>query len=166
MSPIDELEQIALQIDPARLQGTPKRDATLNMRISDIDKASIATAAGRYGLSVTEYVLRIHYEIERVTRPATPNAQQPATKPVKQSGPRLVTQNAKTGKRSRRMSAADQLLPGPRRQRAQDAYIAELDSGKGVSEACAALGLHRTTPTDWRKDPAFAQREAAARGQA
>lgn len=57
---LDELAAAVKGIPAKRIGDCLNRQMTLNMRLSQVEKEGIKAAATRYGLTVTEYLLRLH----------------------------------------------------------------------------------------------------------
>lgn len=57
---LDALAAAVKGIPAGRIEEYMSRKMTLNMRLSQVEKEGIKAAATRYGLTVTEYLLRLH----------------------------------------------------------------------------------------------------------
>jgi uncharacterized protein (DUF1778 family) len=58
-------------IPASEIQSALRRTARLNLLVTPQQKAEVRAAADRYGLSMTEYLLRLHALVEaRVGRPS------------------------------------------------------------------------------------------------
>ena len=149
---LDELSDVARRIDPERLKGVPRRTATINMRLTDIDKASIVAAADKAKRSLTDYLITLHYEFERV-RTERITVMQPVKKPVMQivnATPRKST-----------------LSPGTAKKKAR--FLELIAGGMNNPSALEAMECSRkavNTIHQWRKlDPDFAAAYQAIRDQ-
>jgi len=62
----DELAERLRAIPPERLSKLLNRGTTINFRLSVVEKDQIGQRANRFGLSMTEYLLRLHAVAETV----------------------------------------------------------------------------------------------------
>ena len=65
---LDELAEMLRKVSPARLETALRKTETLNVRATLSDKTSIQQAAKRYRLTVTEYLVRLHWFAEAIQR--------------------------------------------------------------------------------------------------
>ena len=61
---IDRLADLLRSVSPRRLDTFLAKRASLSMRLSETDLAGMKKVAGRCGLTVTEYLTRLHYFAE------------------------------------------------------------------------------------------------------
>jgi len=57
----DELAQVLAGVGPVRLRQALTKSETVTIRITMADKLSMQRTASRCGLSVTEYLTRLHW---------------------------------------------------------------------------------------------------------
>lgn len=65
---LDELADMLRKVPLARLETVLRKTETLNVRATLSDKTSIQQAAKRYRLTVTEYLVRLHWFAEAIQR--------------------------------------------------------------------------------------------------
>lgn len=71
--PADNVEDIRLQkladllkdIDPEQVKKMIRKDATLQIRLTESDKNDIRTMASKLGIPISEYLLRCHWIISK-----------------------------------------------------------------------------------------------------
>lgn len=66
----DALAQILKNVPADKLRAVLKRDRMFTFRLSEVDRETLDTVAKAMGLSVGEYLLRIHYHTLEVMRQA------------------------------------------------------------------------------------------------
>lgn len=57
---LDDLAERMRGVDPARISGALRKEKRINVRVTATEHASVALAAERYGLGISEYLLRLH----------------------------------------------------------------------------------------------------------
>ncbi|KAF0241625.1 MAG: hypothetical protein FD180_4349 [Planctomycetota bacterium] len=57
---LDRLAELLKGTEPERLRSVLAKDATIIFRVSESDKASMAETATALGLTVTDYLTRLH----------------------------------------------------------------------------------------------------------
>jgi len=139
----NELAAQLRNIPPDRLERLLNKGAVINFRLSLVEKEAITQRAASFGLSVTEYILRLHNIVEKLMsdmplfdreEPPTP----PAKKVIKSTGLRR-------GKYSPRKQAE-----------IKEKFLTKLAAGATIKEACLAAGITPPTFRDWReKDDNF-----------
>lgn len=60
---LDRLAAALSDVEPSRLCTLTRKRARLDLRVSESDKASIEQTARHLGLSVAEYLLRLHQHV-------------------------------------------------------------------------------------------------------
>ena len=58
---LDELAELAKGIPPERLEKALRKSKLLTMRVSEADHEDLKQTASKLGLTVTDYLLRLHY---------------------------------------------------------------------------------------------------------
>lgn len=58
---LDQLAELAKGIPPERLEKVLRKSRLLTMRVSEADHEDIKRTAAKLGLTVTDYLLRLHY---------------------------------------------------------------------------------------------------------
>jgi predicted DNA binding CopG/RHH family protein len=57
---LDALARILSGVDPARLAQVLDKKERINLRVSEADKEAMQSTAKAFGLTVTDYLLRLH----------------------------------------------------------------------------------------------------------
>jgi len=65
---LDELAEILRDVPHDRLRGVLTKDQAVTIRVTSTEKEEMKQAATRYGLTLTEYVSRLHDFAERLNR--------------------------------------------------------------------------------------------------
>jgi predicted DNA binding CopG/RHH family protein len=58
---LDRLAELAKGIPPERLEKALRKSRLLTMRVSETDHEDLKKTASKLGLTVTDYLLRLHY---------------------------------------------------------------------------------------------------------
>lgn len=58
---LDKLAETLKEVHPSRLGKLLDKKETVNMRVSETDKDTLKATSQALGLTVTEYLLRLHY---------------------------------------------------------------------------------------------------------
>ncbi len=62
---LKKLADLLRDVDPERVKMMIRKDATLQMRLTEADKDEIKITAGDLGISVSEYLLRCHWIVSK-----------------------------------------------------------------------------------------------------
>lgn len=62
---LKKLADLLRDVDPERVKRMLRKDATLQMRLTEADKDDIKGMAGDLGIPVSEYLLRCHWIVSK-----------------------------------------------------------------------------------------------------